>query len=455
MKNYYINNALIVNEQEKFAGAVFIRDGLIDEVFHGNAPAGFIFPENTIQLDAKQKYLIPGVIDDHVHFREPGLESKGDISTESRAAVAGGVTSFMEMPNTIPNATTLEILEEKYRLASLKSLANYSFFLGASNFNIQEIENADPGLICGLKLFLGSSTGDMKVDDPEVLEQIFKRSPILIVVHAEDDAIIQENLKSFKVRYGELIPPEAHPLIRSEEACYSSSEYAVSLAKQYNSRLHLAHLSSVRELDLLGNEFPLENKRITGEVCVHHLWFDDRDYQDLGAKIKWNPAIKTSADREGLLAGLLNNKIDIIATDHAPHLKSEKENPYCSCPSGGPLIQHSLVAMFGLFQLGKIPVEKIVEKMCHAPAILYRIHKRGFIRKGFAADLVLVDPDDPWEVKKENILSKCGWSPFEGVTFKSRVTHTWINGRLVFNQGKFDESAKGMRLTFNIKKQKI
>ena len=451
MKSFYIYNALVINEQEKYSGGVLVSDGLIDEVFHGNAPAGFIFPENTVHLDAKQKYLIPGVIDDHVHFREPGLESKGDIHTESRAAVAGGVTSFMEMPNTIPNAVTLDILEDKYQRASRKSLANFSFFLGAANSNLEEIKKADPESICGLKLFMGSSTGSMKVDDPDVLESIFATSPLLIVVHAEDDAIIRENLISFKERYGEMIPPAAHPLIRNEEACYRSSEFAVSLAKRYNQRLHLAHLSTKRELDLLENDLPLGNKTITGEVCIHHLWFDDRDYQDLGAKIKWNPAVKTSNDREGLLAGLLNNKIDLIATDHAPHLISEKENPYCSCPSGGPSIQHGLVAMFCLFQLGRIPVEKIVEKMCHAPAILYRIPNRGFIRKGFAADLVLVDPDDPWVVETDNILSKCGWSPFEGVTFKSRVTHTWVNGRLVFNEGKFDESVKGMRLTFNIK----
>jgi dihydroorotase len=450
VSNYYIHNALIVNEQKRFSGSVFIQDGLIEEVFAGNAPADYLFPDNTIQIDAKQKYLIPGVIDDHVHFREPGLEAKGDIFTESRAAVAGGVTSYMEMPNTVPNATTLEILEAKYQLAAEKSLANYSFFLGAANDNLAEIAKADPEKICGLKLFMGSSTGNMKVDDPLVLETIFKTSPLLIMVHAEDDALIRENLNSFKERFGEAIPADAHPLIRSEEACFISSEQAVSVAKRYNSRLHLAHLSTVKELDLLQNDIPLENKRITGEVCVHHLWFDDRDYQDLGNKIKWNPSIKSVSDRTGLLEGVLNNKIDLIATDHAPHLQSEKEHEYCSCPSGSPLIQHALVAMFGLFQLGKIQVETIVEKMCHAPAILYRIKNRGFIRTGYAADLVLVDPDDPWQVEKENILYKCGWSPFEGVTFRSRITHTWVNGHLVFNQGKFDQSQKGSRLAFNV-----
>ena len=446
---YYIHNALIVNEGKRFSGGVFLQDGLIAEIFHGNAPADFPFPGNVIKIDAKQKYLLPGVIDDHVHFREPGLTEKGDIYTESRAAIAGGVTSYMEMPNTIPNATTLQILEEKFALAAGKSLANYSFFLGATNNNIGELEQADPGLICGVKLFMGASTGNMLVDDPDALQAIFERSPLLIVVHAEEESIVQHNLVEFKSQYGEEIPASAHPLIRTEEACFISSEKAVNLAQKYNSRLHLAHLSTAKEIDLLRNDIPLPQKMITGEVCVHHLWFDDRDYQDLGSLIKWNPAIKASKDREGLFAGLLDNKIDLIATDHAPHLKGQKDNPYTSCPSGGPLIQHALIAMFGFFQLGKISVEKIVEKMCHAPATLYRISNRGFIRKGYAADLVMVDTDDPWTVSPENILYKCGWSPFEGVTFKSRVTQTWVNGNLVYDQGIFDESVKGQRLVFN------
>ena len=452
-KAYYIHNALVVNEGQRFSGGVFIQDGLIAEIFHGNVPVDFPMPGDTIVMDAKQKYLLPGVIDDHVHFREPGLTDKGDIYTESRAAVAGGVTSYMEMPNTKPNATTLDILEEKFELASKKSLANYSFFLGATNTNMAEIEQADPSAICGVKLFMGASTGNMLVDDPETLQAIFEKSPLLVVVHAEEESIVQHNLNNFKSQYGEDIPSSAHPLIRTEEACFISSEKAVTLAKKYNSRLHLAHLSTVKELDLLRNDIPLEEKRITAEVCIHHLWFDDRDYQDLGSKIKWNPAIKASNDREGLFAGLLNNKIDVIATDHAPHLKGEKENPYCSCPSGGPLIQHSLVAMFGFSQLGKIRVEEIVEKMCHAPAILYNIVNRGFIRKGYAADLVLIDPDDPWTVEPGNILYKCGWSPFEGVTFKSRVTQTWVNGLLVYDRGSFNESQHGRRLSFNITKK--
>ena len=447
---YYIHNALIVNEGKRFSGSVFIENGLISEIFQGNAPTGFSIPQDTIVIDAKQQYLLPGVIDDHVHFREPGLTQKGDIYTESRAAVAGGVTSYMEMPNTKPNATSLEILEEKIKLASQKSLANYSFFLGATNSNIAELEQANPAKICGVKLFMGASTGNMLVDDPEALRAIFSKSPLLIVVHAEEEAIIQNNLSEFKKLYGEDIPASAHPLIRNEEACYRSSEKAVNLALKYNSRLHLAHLSTAKELGLLHNDLPLAEKKITGEVCIHHLWFDDRDYQDLGSRIKWNPAIKAVKDREGLFTGLLNDTIDLIATDHAPHLKWEKENPYTGCPSGGPLIQHSLVAMFGFFQLGKISVEKIVEKMCHAPAILFRINQRGFIRKGYFADLVLVDPDDPWVVAPENILYKCGWSPFEGVTFKSRVTQTWVNGNLVYDRGIFDESRKGERLVFNL-----
>jgi dihydroorotase len=446
--SYYIHNALIVNDGKRYSGAIFVHDGLIARIFYGNAPAEFPMPAGTITIDAKQKYLLPGVIDDHVHFREPGLTDKGDIYTESRAAVAGGVTSYMEMPNTRPNATTLAILEEKFALASQKSLANYSFFLGATNSNIAEIEQADPTKICGVKLFMGASTGNMLVDDPEALRAIFSKSPLLIAVHAEEESIVHHNLDELKSRYGENIPPSAHPLIRSEQACFTSSEKAVNLARQYNSRLHLAHLSTAKELDLLQNDIPLAEKMITGEVCIHHLWFDDRDYRELGSLIKWNPAIKASGDREGLFDGLLNNKIDLIATDHAPHLIGEKENSYTTCPSGGPLVQHSLVAMFGFFHLGKISVEKIVEKMCHAPAILYRISNRGFIREGYAADMVLVDPDDPWTVGPENILYKCGWSPFTGVTFKSRVTHTWVNGHMVFDNGSFNESRKGQRLVF-------
>jgi dihydroorotase len=447
---FYIYNAIIINEGNRFPGALQINDGLISGIYKGSAPAGTAMPPGTVEIDAKGKFLIPGVIDCHVHFREPGLTDKADIASESRAAVAGGVTSYMEMPNTIPNATSLAILEEKFEIASRKSLANYSFFLGATNDNTEEIRRADPAKICGLKLFLGASTGNMLVDNPETLEEIFRTSPLMIGVHAEEERIIRQNLAEYRSRFGEEIPMTAHPEIRSAEACFTSASKAVELAKKHDARLHLMHLSTVDELALLSNDKPLKEKKITGEVCVHHLWFDDRDYADLGSAIKWNPSIKTAADREGLLAGVLSDKIDIIATDHAPHLASEKEKPYAGCPSGGPMIQHSLVAMFSFYQLGRISAEKIVEKMCHDPAILYRIENRGFIREGYHADLTLVDPDDPWVVEKENILYKCGWSPFEGVTFKTRVTHTWVNGNLVFDEGRFGKGIHSMRLSFAV-----
>lgn len=447
--NYYIHNALIVNENQRILGALLIRNGLISEIFQGQAPAGFGFPESTISIDAGKKWLLPGVIDDQVHFREPGLTLKGDLLTESRAAVAGGVTSYMDMPNTLPKAVTLELLEEKYRLAAEKSLANYSFFLGASNENLDQIKKADPRSICGLKVFLGASTGNMLVDDPETLTRIFENSPLLIAVHAEEEPVIKDNLQQYTARYGEAIPVEAHPLIRSSEACYRSSLKATVLAAKTNARLHLLHLSTARELTLLRNDIPVIEKRITGEVCVHHLWFDNRDYARLGSRIKWNPAIKTSDDRESLFQAVLDDTLDIIATDHAPHLLSEKENPYLTCPSGAPLVQHALVAMLEFYHKGKISLEKIVEKMCHHPAILYQIDKRGFLRKGYHADVILVDPDNPWRVSSGNILYKCGWSPFEGTTFRSRVTHTWVNGNLVCDQGKFYETRKGKRLEFN------
>jgi len=448
-EGYFIHNALIVNEGKRFSGSVLIQDGRFQEIFAGLPPTDFVLPPGVISVDAHNRYLFPGVIDAHVHFREPGLTHKADINTESRAAVAGGITSYFEMPNTVPNATTLDILEEKFEIARNKSLANFSFFLGATNDNIAEIEKADPARICGLKVFMGASTGNMLVDDVQALEQIFSRSPLIIAVHTEEESIIRHNLENYLGEYGAQIPVSAHPLIRSEEACFTSSGKAVELARKFNARLHLTHVSTARELDLLRNDIPLKDKKITGEVTVHHLWFDDRDYSDLGSRIKWNPAIKTAHDREALLQGVLDDRLDLIATDHAPHLHHEKEHPYTSCPSGGPMIQHALVAMLGFQQLGKISVEKIIEKMCHAPAVRYRIQNRGFIRQGYFADCILVDPDDPWTVSKDNILYKCGWSPMEGVTFKSRVTHTWVNGGLVFNEGKFNENMKGFRLTFD------
>jgi dihydroorotase len=450
MEQILIAGATIVNEGRIFEGSILIRDGRIDEII----PEGSFTPlpedvENIELIDGRGKFLLPGVIDDQVHFRDPGLTQKGDLYTESKAAVAGGVTSFMDMPNTVPKATTLSILEEKYELASKKSFANYSFFLGATNENLSEIENADPAKICGVKVFLGASTGNMLVDDPGSLEKIFSNSRMIVAIHSEDEGIIRKNLTDFRERYGEQIPVDAHPLIRSEEACFASTKRAIELAIKCNTRLHVLHLSTARELELFRNDIPLNKKRITAEVCVHHLWFDDRDYSRLGSRIKWNPAIKTEQDKDGLFRGLLENKIDIIATDHAPHLIEEKKNPYLNCPSGGPLIQHSLVIMLEFFHQKKISIETVVEKMCHAPAVLYRIKDRGFIRKGFFADLVLVDVHAPWTVSSGNLLYKCGWSPFEGTNFSSRVTHTFVNGNLVYRNDRIDERYKGKRLEFN------
>ena len=450
MEKILIAGANIVNEGKIFEGSVLISNNRIEEIIPVGSNNLFLEDyENVELIDGRGKFLLPGVIDDQVHFRDPGLTQKGDLYTEAKAAVAGGVTSFMDMPNTDPKAITLNILEEKYKLASQKSLANYSFFLGATNSNIEEIEKANPARICGVKVFLGASTGNMLVDDPAVLEDIFLKSRMIVAIHSEDEGVIRKNLAIFKEKYGEQIPFEAHPLIRSEEACYKSTEMAVKLAKKHNTRLHILHLSTVKELDLLDNSKPLKEKKITAEVCVHHLWFDDRDYSRLGSLIKWNPAIKTEKDKNGLFKGLLEDKIDIIATDHAPHLKEEKSLPYLSCPSGGPLIQHSLVIMLEFYHRKRISLEKVVEKMCHAPAVLYRIKDRGFIRKGFFADLVLVDLKAPWVVSKGNLLYKCGWSPFEGTKFSSTVTHTFVNGNLVYRNGNFNEQHKGNRLEFN------
>ncbi|HTX87483.1 MAG TPA: dihydroorotase, partial [Bacteroidales bacterium] len=408
-----ITGCMLVNEGQVFKGSVLIQQGRIEEIFRDDRE----IPAGLPAIDAEGDYLLPGVIDDHVHFREPGLTAKGDIHSESRAAVAGGVTSFMDMPNTDPRATTLEILEQKFRIASEHSLANYSFFLGAAADNLAEIEKADPSAICGLKLFMGASTGNMLVEDPEILASIFERSPLLIAVHCEDEATVQKNLEKYRKEFGENIPINAHSWIRDEEACYRASEKAVDLARRFGSRLHLLHISTAKELGLLKDTLPLEQKKITAEVCVHHLWFDEGDYVRLGSLIKWNPSVKTRCDREALLNGLLKDRLDLVATDHAPHTWEEKQRPYEKCPSGGPMIQHSLVAMLELCRQGKLSPEKVVEKMCHAPAILYRIKERGFIRKGYHADLVRVSPDAPWEVNKGNILYKCGWSPLEGVQF--------------------------------------
>lgn len=448
-KGYYVRNAIIVNEGMVFGGGVYIVDGLIKMVFmDGDQPP---VPNGAEVIDAMGLHLIPGVIDDQVHFREPGLTHKADIYTESKAAVAGGITSFMEMPNTVPQALTQEVLEEKYTLAAGKSLANYSFYMGTSNDNLEEVVKTDPATICGIKVFMGASTGNMLVDDPAALEQIFRKAPTLVAVHCEDEPSIQENLRIMKERFGDDIPVDYHPLIRSEEACYRSSSLAVELARKYDTRLHVLHLSTARELGLFDPGIPLERKKITAEVCVHHLWFHDADYERLGTLIKWNPAIKSMEDRDELLKGLLANRLDVVATDHAPHTIQEKEKTYLQAPSGGPLVQHSLVAMLELFHKGVISIEKLVEKMCHAPAICFRVKNRGFIREGYAADLVLVDLNAPWKVSRENILYKCGWSPFEGQVFRSSVSHTFVNGHLAYREGEFDESRKGERLVFDRK----
>ncbi|MBN2172630.1 MAG: dihydroorotase [Bacteroidales bacterium] len=448
-KTYHIINARVINEGKIFDANVLIRDGMIERIVKKDQEKEKLKSDkNTITIDASGKWLIPGVIDDQVHFREPGLTHKADIYTESKAAVAGGITSFMEMPNTIPNTLTQELLEEKYSIASEKSLANYSFYMGASNDNIEEILKTNPRNVCGIKIFMGASTGNMLVDNIDTLNKIFSKSKMLIATHCEDENTIRANSEIFREKYGEKVPIEAHPLIRSDEACYKSSKLAVKLAKLYNTRLHILHLSTAKELDLFDNTIPLKKKRVTAEVCVHHLWFNSSDYNKLETKIKWNPAIKTKNDQEKLQEGLLNNKLDVIATDHAPHTLEEKKNTYFKAPSGGPLVQHALPAMIDLYKEGKITLEKMVEKMCHAPAICFEIEKRGFIREGYWADLVLINPDQATKVTKKNILYKCGWSPFEGHTFQTAVTHTFVNGNLVYQNGKFDESEMGKRLLF-------
>jgi len=454
--NFFIYNARIVNEGEIFGGCLIIRDGMIHKVIRENATAQDLEDSKGMpSLDAGGKFLIPGVIDDQVHFREPGLTHKGEIYTESRAAVAGGVTSFMDMPNTLPQTLTQELLEQKYRLGAGKSIANYSFYMGASNDNLDEILKTNPANVCGLKVFMGASTGNMLVDNPETLENIFSKVKFLIAVHCEDEPTIRSNMEHFRELYGEDVPIDAHPLIRSEEACYRSTALAVNLAEKYDTRLHVLHLSTAHEMAFFSNDRPLEEKRITAEVCVHHLWFSDNDYRTLGNRIKWNPAIKSAHDRESLWKALLEDKIDIVATDHAPHTLEEKANSYFKAPSGGPLVQHSLPAMLDFYVQGRLSLEKVVEKMCHAPAKCFRVDRRGYIRKGYWADLAIIDPDQPWEVRSENIYYKCGWSPFEEHTFSSRITHTFVNGNLAYEaepqllDNHFNENCRGMRLQFN------
>jgi dihydroorotase len=444
MKKVLIKNAKIVNEGEIFEGDVFIEEGIIKEIASSISAKS---PDLKI-IDAEGNYLFPGLIDDQVHFREPGLTHKENIETGSKAAVAGGITSYFEMPNTQPQTTTIELLEEKYKIAAKSSYANYGFMFGGTNDNLEEIKKIDPKKVPALKLFLGSSTGNMLVDDEKVLENIFKESPVIIAAHCEDEKTIQKNMQECVERYGDDIPIELHPKIRSEEACYLSSSRAVALAKKTGARLHVFHLSTAKELKLFDNKKPLKDKMITAEVCIHHLWFNDEDYQKKGTFIKWNPAVKSKKDQEALLKALIENKIDVLATDHAPHTREEKKNVYTKAPSGGPLVQHALPALLQMHHQGKISLEKIVEKFCHNPAILFDIEKRGFIREGYKADLVLVDLNAPWAVQPGNTLYKCGWSPFEGVTFKSRVTHTFVNGNLVYNNFSFSPFNKAERLTF-------
>ena len=445
MKKTLIKNARVVNE-----GNIKKRDILIDgDIILKISKSINVNATDVTIIEADNNYLIPGLIDDQVHFREPGLTHKATIETESKAAVAGGITSFIEMPNTVPQSTTIAKLEEKFLIAKNTSWANYSFMFGGTNDNLNEILKVDPKNVAGLKLFLGSSTGNMLVDNPDVLEEIFKKTDLLISVHCEDEKTIKDNLEIYLDKYGDDIPIEMHPKIRNEEACYISSSKAIELAKKTGARLHVFHLSTKKETNLFSNDKPLLEKKITAEVCVHHLWFSEEDYKTKGTHIKWNPAVKSKKDRDGLWEALLDDRIDVIATDHAPHTIEEKRNKYTQAPSGGPLVQHALVALLEMYHNGKISLEKIVEKACHNPAILFQIKERGYIREGYKADLVLVDLKSPWTVQKENILYKCQWSPFEGTTFKSKVTHTFVNGILTYENFKFPNKSIPQRLTFN------
>lgn len=444
MKTTLIKNATIINENSKFVSDLLIKEGKIVKI-----DRNISVESNHEVLDAEGLLLLPGCIDDQVHFREPGLTHKANIFTESRAAVAGGITSFMEMPNTVPSAVTIEELEKKYVTAQNTSLANFSFYLGTTNSNIEEIKRINPQEICGVKIFMGSSTGDMLVDDPQALEDVFHYSPTIITTHCEDDPMIKQNFQKYIAEFGETLPSKFHPLIRSEEACYKSSSFAVSLAKKYNSRLHILHISTEKELELFTNQISLKEKRITAEACIHHLWFSDEDYERLGNFIKWNPAVKKASDRDAIMKAVNDNVLDVIATDHAPHTFEEKSQMYSKAPSGGPLVQYALLAMLEKVKEGKITLEKVVEKMCHAPAELFQVSKRGFIREGYFADLVLVNPSRSNTVSKEQILSKCKWSPFEGYTFSNSIDSTFVNGELVYSQGQIIEKSSGSRLSFD------
>ena len=442
MNSYLIKAATIVNEGQKIVADVLIKDGFITKIGQNLSANG------AQEINAEGQYLLPGMIDDQVHFREPGLTHKADIFTESMAAVAGGITSFMEMPNTVPNTLTQDLLIDKYNIAAETSLANYSFYMGASNDNIEEVLKTDPKNVCGIKVFMGSSTGNMLVDNEKTLENIFSQAPILVATHCEDEATIRHNLADYKAKYGDDLTIDMHPLIRSAEACYKSSSLAVELAKRYHTRLHILHISTAKEIALFDNTIPLAAKKITAEACVHHLWFNDKDYATKGNFIKWNPAVKTEEDQNGILAGVLSDNIDVIATDHAPHTLEEKQQAYSQAPSGGPLVQHALPALLEMHLQGKISLEKIVEKTAHNLAICFDIEKRGFIREGYWADLVLVDLKDSWTVTKLNNFYKCGWSPFDGETFQASITHTFVSGNLAYVKGRFTTDQIGKRLTF-------
>ncbi len=446
MSKYLITNAHIINEDQQFIGHVLIKNRKIDTIYTGDEPP--ISP-NTSVIEARGKWLLPGVIDDQVHFRDPGLTHKGDIASESRAAVAGGITSFMEMPNTLPQTVTNTLLRAKFKMAAEKSLANFSFYIGATNDNFVELKKVDRQLTCGIKVFMGASTGNMLVDNPDSLAAIFSITDLPIAVHCEDEGIIRDKLSEYQAKFGEEIPIDMHPKIRNHEACMKSSTLAMELARRFNSRLHIIHISTAEELNHFVNDIPVHEKRITSEVCIHHLWFDESDYARKGTLIKWNPAVKTAADREALIQAVNDDRLDVIATDHAPHTLEEKDNSYLKAPSGGPMVQHALVSMLEYHHQGIFSLEKVVRKMCHTPADIFQVKERGYVREGYFADLVLVDPDDPWTVNKSNLYYKCAWSPMEGTTYRSRVTHTFINGHLVFDNGIFDESKKGKALEFN------
>ena len=442
MATILIKSATVVNEGKQSIADVFIKDSFIEKI------DGHIDVKADKIINAEGLHLFPGAIDDQVHFREPGLTYKADIHSESRAAVAGGITSFMEMPNTVPNTLTQQLLQDKYDIAEQRSLANYSFFMGASNDNLEEVLRTNAANVCGIKVFMGSSTGNMLVDNPTTLENLFSRSPMLIATHCEDEATIKSNLAHYKQLFGEHVPVRLHPKIRSEEACYLSSSMAVALAKKHNARLHILHISTEKETHLFNNTTPLKDKRITAEACVHHLWFSDEDYETKGNLIKWNPAVKTAKDREGILKAVLDGRIDVIATDHAPHTTEEKSQSYLQAPSGGPLVQHAMPALLELYHHGKITLEQIAEKTAHNVAICFQIAKRGFIREGYYADLALVNLNQPWQVNKANILYKCGWSPFEGSTFRSTIAHTIVSGKLAWSEGQFTTDDAGLRMSF-------